>query len=109
MDGAFNKQVNIFEFRHLLADGQVRDVEVHSAPITVQNQILLFSIIHDITERKRAEEGLRESEWYLRSTLDALSAHITVLDDQGEIILTNSHALSGTTKNETLEKLEEWS
>jgi len=25
------------------------------------------------------------------------------------LFLTNSHALSGTTKNETLEKLEEWS
>jgi hypothetical protein len=25
------------------------------------------------------------------------------------LTLTNSHALSGTTKNETLEKLEEWS
>ncbi|MBF0259512.1 MAG: PAS domain S-box protein [Desulfamplus sp.] len=54
--GAFNKQVNIFEFRHLLADGLVRDVEVHSAPITIQHQTLLFSIIHDITERKRVEE-----------------------------------------------------
>lgn len=60
MSGASNKQVNIFEFRHLLADGQVRDVEVHSTPITIQNQILLFSIIHDITERKRAEKAREE-------------------------------------------------
>lgn len=57
MDGASNKHANIFEFRHLLADGRVRDVEVHSTPITIQNQILLFSIIHDITERKQAEEA----------------------------------------------------
>jgi PAS domain S-box-containing protein len=51
MQYALNKQINIFEFLHMLADGQVRDVQVHSAPITIQNQILLFSIIHDITER----------------------------------------------------------
>jgi signal transduction histidine kinase len=43
----------------------------------------------DITERKRAEEAQRESEWYLRSTIDGLPAHITVLDERGEIILTN--------------------
>jgi len=61
MDGALHKQVNIFEFRHVLADGQVRDVEVYSAPITIQNQIQLFSIIHDITERKRLEDTLRQS------------------------------------------------
>ncbi|MDO8835703.1 MAG: PAS domain S-box protein, partial [Vicinamibacterales bacterium] len=36
-----------------------------------------------------AEEALRRSEWYLRSTVDALSAPIVVLDDRGEIILTN--------------------
>ncbi len=66
MGGAFNKQVNIFEFRHVLADGQIRDVEVHSTPIAIQNQTLLFSIIHDITERKRAEKALRESAVRLR-------------------------------------------
>jgi len=44
---------------------------------------------YNITERKWAEEALRTSEWYLRSTLDGLSAHIVVLDDKGEIILTN--------------------
>jgi len=34
-------------------------------------------------------EELRKSESFLRSTVDGLSAHIAVLDDQGAIILTN--------------------
>ena len=46
-------------------------------------------VIGDITECKRAEEALRTSEWFLKSTLDGLSSHIAVLDDRGEIILTN--------------------
>jgi len=87
--GAVNKQVNIFEFQHVLADGQVRDVEVHSTPITIQNQTLLFSIIHDITKRKWAEKALKESEGQLQSTIDGLSAHIAVLNERGEIVLTN--------------------
>jgi PAS domain S-box-containing protein len=43
MGSALNRQFNIFKFRHRLADGQVRDVEVHSAPITIQHQTLLTS------------------------------------------------------------------
>jgi PAS domain S-box-containing protein len=42
-----------------------------------------------ISERKKAEKTLKESERHLRSTIDGLSAHIAVLDERGEIILTN--------------------
>jgi PAS domain S-box-containing protein len=44
----------------------------------------------DITERKRAEEALRNSKQFLRSTLDALSAHIAILDEHGTIITVNA-------------------
>lgn len=47
---------NYFNFPHLLANGEIRTVEVHSTPIVVQGTLLLFSIVHDITERKQAEE-----------------------------------------------------
>lgn len=39
----------------------------------------------DISQRKQAEELLRESECFTRSTLDALSAEIAVLDETGVI------------------------
>jgi PAS domain S-box-containing protein len=51
--------------------------------------LLYRVVLSDISGRKRSEEALRTSEWFLRSTLDGLSAHIAVLDEQGEIILTN--------------------
>jgi len=53
---------NRFVFPHRLQSGAVRTVEVYSTPITVQGESLLFSIIHDITERREAEEKLRQSE-----------------------------------------------
>ncbi|TVQ51876.1 MAG: PAS domain S-box protein, partial [Phycisphaerales bacterium] len=43
----------------------------------------------DITERKRAEEELRRSQRFLQSTLDALSAHIAIIDRTGTIIEVN--------------------
>ncbi len=48
-----------FVFRHRLASGEIRDVEVHSSPLDVGGRRLLYSIIHDITERRRTEERLR--------------------------------------------------
>jgi diguanylate cyclase (GGDEF)-like protein/PAS domain S-box-containing protein len=47
-----------FLFQHRLASGDVRDVEVRSGPIESGGRQLLFSIVHDITERKQAEEQL---------------------------------------------------
>ena len=45
-----------FDFRHRLADGSIRDVEVFSSRIETRGAELLHSIIHDVTERKRLEE-----------------------------------------------------
>jgi PAS domain S-box-containing protein len=46
---------NSFEFTHRLKNGEDRLVEIHSSPIQHQGRTLLFSIIHDITQRKRIE------------------------------------------------------
>ena len=43
-----------FEFQHRLADGSVREVDVSASSIQFGGRPVLHSIIHDITERKRA-------------------------------------------------------
>ncbi len=43
----------------------------------------------NLTEQKQAEQALRESEELNRRTLQALPAHIAVLDREGRIIATN--------------------
>lgn len=62
---AVEQKKNVFEFSHQLANGEMRNVEVHSTPIIHDNSTLLFSVIHDISERKRAEQQLREKEYRL--------------------------------------------
>ena len=64
---------------------------VRTLPYRVGPQMVVGVVITlvDITEQKLTQKKLEESESYLRSTLDGLSAHIAVIDERGEIILTN--------------------
>jgi len=51
-----------FQFQHRVADGSLRDVEVYSCVVPVDHKARIYSIIHDVSDRKRAEEALRISE-----------------------------------------------
>lgn len=73
-----------FEFRHLRADGSIREVEVFSSWIQVYGRDLLHSIVHDITARKEAEfeawkamERLRRA---LEGSIQAISAAVEIRD-----------------------------
>jgi PAS domain S-box-containing protein len=59
---AFEQNCNYFIFPHKLSNGEIRTVEVHSTPIHHEGKPILFSIIHDITERKKAEKELIEAK-----------------------------------------------
>lgn len=48
-----------FEFQHRKADGTVVDVEVFSSQVKINDRIYLHSIVHDISDRKRAEKTQR--------------------------------------------------
>jgi PAS domain S-box-containing protein len=72
-----------FYFRHRLASGELREVEVFSSPIRIGGRTLLHSIIHDITDQKRAERALRDSEKRFKSFVENASDLIFTLDAEG--------------------------
>lgn len=56
---ARSSQRNHFFFKHRLSDGIIRDVEIYSGPIVLDGKTLLYSIVHDVTDRKKAEQELQ--------------------------------------------------
>jgi len=62
IDMALSRKQEYFEFQHRMADGSLRDVEVFSSHIEVDGKLLLHSIVHDISSRKRAETAINISE-----------------------------------------------
>jgi len=75
-----HEERSYFNFRHRLASGEVRDVEVYASPIDADGRTLLFSIVHDVAERKRTEEALRESLESLKEAQTAGALGSYVLD-----------------------------
>ena len=59
-----------FYFKHRLANGEVRHVEEYSGPIQIGTTTLLYSLVHDITDRRTAEEKLQVSEGKFRSIFE---------------------------------------
>ena len=56
------RKLSSFLLQHRREDGSVRDVEVHSGPIPFEGRTALYSVVHDVTERRQTEDALKESE-----------------------------------------------
>ncbi|OGT98595.1 MAG: hypothetical protein A2X80_10510 [Geobacteraceae bacterium GWB2_52_12] len=80
------------QLRHRLASGEIRDVELSRGPINVDGTTYLFSIIHDITARKAAEEAIREGDEKLQAITSTATDAIILIDDTGNVSYWNTAA-----------------
>ncbi len=74
-----------FRFEHELASGEVRPVEVYSSPVELDGGELLFSIIHDITERRRHEKALERERAFSANVLNTLDDIFYIIDERGRL------------------------
>jgi diguanylate cyclase (GGDEF)-like protein/PAS domain S-box-containing protein len=86
---AASQEVSLFYFRHMKANGEIRDVEIHSGPIDVGGRKLLYSIVNDITERRRTEQALQQSEEKYRIIFDYAPVGIYQSTRDGNIVTAN--------------------
>jgi diguanylate cyclase (GGDEF)-like protein/PAS domain S-box-containing protein len=89
MTRASSEQGSFVAFRHRVASGEVRDVEVHSGPVHVRGRTLLYSIVTDVTDRNKAESALAESEEKYRSIFRFATVCIYQADPSGRILTAN--------------------
>jgi PAS domain S-box-containing protein len=69
-----------------------RNYELNSSPfIDVDGEVKVIELVRDITERKRTEETLRESETKYRELTDLLPETIFECDDNGKLLFTNRY------------------
>ena len=95
---------NYFIFKHRLASGEIRDVEVYSGPVSFNHSILLYSNIHDISDRKKAEDQLRENEEKYRNLVESINDVVYEISAEGILKYVSPSAIRvlGYTSEEVL-------
>jgi len=83
MEKAKNEERNYFIFQHRLASGDIKDVEVFTSPITIGHEKVLFTIVHDISERKRIEDQIQIEKNFSESLISSLPGVMYVFDQLG--------------------------
>ncbi len=69
-----------FETKHRTKDGKIRNILVNARSINIPDKSYILGIWRDITERKRAEEALRESEELYKRVFESHLDALFILD-----------------------------
>lgn len=113
---AYDLERNAAEVRKCMESGSVRNLVVdyvgptrRVTPVEINATVLrdpqaprIFTVCRDITERKRVEEALRESETTYRGIIDSFSEAVYIQDENGTFIDVNKGAekMYGYTRDE---------
>ncbi len=101
-----------FEQVHKAKDGRKIPVEIHSQLFKLGSKNVVLSLVRDITERKRAENAIRENETKFRIAFDNAPTGMSIINSDGQYIAVNpmlskmfgyseEELLSGTLQNIT--------
>ncbi|MEK3884243.1 PAS domain S-box protein [Paenibacillus sp. PL2-23] len=89
-----DKRLPPIEEKLLRLDGQSFDAIVQSNRIVYQGVEAVLSVAHDITERKRAEGAMKDSEERYRRVFELSPNAICLYDKEGTISYANGKAVS---------------
>lgn len=120
MERAKNEERTHFIFRHRLANGRIRDVEVSSGPVYLEGRALLYSTVFDVTEQKEAEQEREQllaqvqvQAEQVTQIVYSVPVGVCLLDANGRVLMANPRAeaklsfLANVSVGETLMNLGE--
>jgi PAS domain S-box-containing protein len=87
------KEGKVLETQVITKNGEIREVAIKANFFEVRNKRLLQGIFRDITERKKAENALRESAEKYRDLINAMNDTVWVIDFDAKFIDVNDAAV----------------
>lgn len=96
---------SIYESEGVSTDGKTVPIELNASLIEYEGRPALMAIVRDITERKRAEEELKESEAKFKNLFDSARDGIDIVDTETHKIYMSNKAfcqMLGYDENETV-------
>ena len=82
-----------YESKVLHKDGSILYIEVHGQQIQHQGRLARVTAIHDLSERKQAEEVLRESKQQLKHLFENANEGVFLLNLDGHFIRVNNRTV----------------
>jgi two-component system sensor histidine kinase/response regulator len=76
----------LIESRHRRSDGRIIEVEINCCAIRIDGQDQIYASSRDVTERKRAEQILRDSEERLRVAMESVRDAAVIIDGERGVI-----------------------
>ncbi len=98
------KEVDPYEYSLITREGKRIDVVINTKLIDYDGQSAILGIVTDITDRKRAEETIRESEKKYRTILESIEEGYYETDIQGNFTFFNDsmRKILGYTRDELI-------
>lgn len=90
---------NYLNFQHKLKNGHIKCVESYNTRIEMDNKELLYSIIHDISDKKQHHRDLQKRESSIRTMINSTQSLIYLIHINGYIINLNKPAAQLFNKN----------
>jgi len=108
------KCTDVFETIHRTKGGELRNVQVIAKTINLEGKPFIHAIFRDITDQKKNEYQLQESEQRFRCLFEEAPMGIATYKEDGECIMANEAvaAMIGATREQVLlqnfKKIESW-
>ncbi|MGA3290085.1 MAG: PAS domain S-box protein [Candidatus Bathyarchaeia archaeon] len=80
---------NEFETKHRTKNGEIRNVLVNTKAVELVGKTFLYCVFHDITEIRKVQDALMESESQYRQLVNVAQEGIWVLDNSYRTVFVN--------------------